>query len=1006
MENFNPKTSEIDGLLGLSDRETFYNFAQNNIKECAGHDRSYAIAYFDIENFKIFNDNFGYSEGDKLLADVAKIIKETLDTELAARLHDDHFVACASTIGLVAKIKDIHTQIRNLKKKTNVEIKAGLYVPQDNNEDINKCVDKAKTACISIKNCYDIPFAFYNPEMGGKIKRRQFILDNLDMAIEKGYIQPYYQPIVRSLTGKVCGWETLVRWIDPEQGMIYPNEFISVLEETRLIHKLDKCIIESVAKDYQKIMNERGNTEPVSINLSRIDFELLDLVNEVEAIRKKYNVPADMMHFEITESIVMKDPNFINEKVEEFRDLGYEVWMDDFGSGFSSLNLLKNFDFDMVKIDMNFLSDFDTNEKSKVVLNNVISMVKELGIHTLAEGVETKEQYEYLKSIGCEKLQGFFISRPMKYLECYKYLETNNRAFESLEEREYYDEIGKVDILGQNPLHNINRGIYKASLPLAVIEEKNGHISLLNTNSSYDLLMKEMNPDYVENSYFSTGTDYGRRFLELCHECKLNESTATMDYIFMGYVINHRVAHISYNEAMDSDAYIMSLRVDKRYTIEDWEQRINASSRQIFSFFECIDLFGLDGDYFENLYLDNSSNHVYFKDGTANEVLKLLLDTKIYKDDKEKFARFMDLNTMRERFKMSGESVLVGYFRIMNSHGKYMWKIVRLTLSYLHNNELVMSCVIPCDKETEEILNERYQKNTNNKDYIEKTKLGEIIDSLPFGIFWKDINRRFIGANKMFLDYYGFESVDEILGKNDEDMGWHINPEAFKKDELRVIELGKSTKNVPGECIVHGEIRKIRASKQPLYLNNEIVGLMGYFVDVTDDLETQNDLKELSITDELTGVYNKRGFNDIIAKYMDQYEIDRTDFAMIMVDIDDFKLINDMYGHGVGDKVLKEVCRALKIIAAESSVIIRYGGDEFVILHQFKDKSEIDDLISDINVAIGNIKMVDDTNIKICTSTGMSLYSKVNSLEKLINIADERMYETKKIHKKKKLEGA
>ena len=157
--------------------------------------------------------------------------------------------------------------------------------------------------------------------------------------------------------------------------------------------------------------------------------------------------------------------------------------------------------------------------------------------------------------------------------------------------------------------------------------------------------------------------------------------------------------------------------------------------------------------------------------------------------------------------------------------------------------------------------------------------LNNILTLIPVGVFWKDRDRRFLGANQMFLDYYGLESVDRIVGKTDEDMGWHIDPVPYRSIELRVIERGESIKDVPGQCIVQGRVRDIKASKCPLTVNGEVVGLIGYFVDITDELDEKGRLSFLSKTDELTGVFNRRAYSDIASKYENQYKKDKTDFA-------------------------------------------------------------------------------------------------------------------------------
>lgn len=277
--------------------------------------------------------------------------------------------------------------------------------------------------------------------------------------------------------------------------------------------------------------------------------------------------------------------------------------------------------------------------------------------------------------------------------------------------------------------------------------------------------------------------------------------------------------------------------------------------------------------------------------------------------------------------------------------------------------------------------------------------LNSILALIPVGVFWKDKNRRFLGANQMFLDYYGFNSVDDIIGKTDEDMGWHIDPEPYRAVEYRVIHNGEVVKDVPGQCIVQGRVRNIRASKSPLRINGEIVGLVGSFVDVTDDLAEKDRLSVLSQTDELTGVFNRRAYGEIAKKYEEQYQKDKTDFALYMLDLDDFKRINDDHGHEYGNLVLQSLCKSLSLVAAENCVLFRYGGDEFVLLHQISDPSEAEEMQKKILKAVDAPRNIDGINLSVRASIGYALYSETTYLSSLIETADQRMYEMKKEHK-------
>ncbi len=215
---------------------------------------------------------------------------------------------------------------------------------------------------------------------------------------------------VRGLSGRVCGAEALARWSDPKYGLIYPGDFIPVLERINKIHLLDLYVFEEVCKRLQEKRVKREEVFPVSLNFSRLDFDSENLIEILDEIVDHYGVSKSNLYIEITESVVMHNEEYMKFMIRSLHDAGYQVWMDDFGSGYSSLNLLKDFEFDTFKIDMRFLSDM--GKKSLIIISSILYMAKEIGIHTVAEGVETEEKYRFLKLAGCERMQGYYFGRP------------------------------------------------------------------------------------------------------------------------------------------------------------------------------------------------------------------------------------------------------------------------------------------------------------------------------------------------------------------------------------------------------------------------------------------------------------------------------------------------------------------------------------------------------------------------------------------------------------------
>ena len=250
-------------------------------------------------------------------------------------------------------------------------------------------------------------------------KRRQidmppsYVIEHLDEAIEKHWVRVHYQPIVRTISGQLCAMEGLARWDDPNWGFLTPPFFISILEQHNLIHKLDAYILHTVAKMAREKLDANLPVLPISVNLSRLDFLLQDPFAVAETIREEYRLPLGLIQIEVTENALVDRMDSVLNGIQKFQKKGYPVLLDDFGSGYSSLNVLKDYDFDTIKFDMKFLHPFTA--KSRKILKYLVSMAKDLSVHTLAEGAETKEQCDFLREIGCEKIQGYYYGKPVPF---------------------------------------------------------------------------------------------------------------------------------------------------------------------------------------------------------------------------------------------------------------------------------------------------------------------------------------------------------------------------------------------------------------------------------------------------------------------------------------------------------------------------------------------------------------------------------------------------------------
>lgn len=411
------KAAITDQVTGLPNMNKFSADAKEYLKKGFERGEDMYYVYFNIENFKTYNDKKGYDQGNELLKEFGKVVGETFKDEPYARDSSDHVVVLTKSKDIEDKVQIIRTKFKELTSgDVYMNVKAGYYKPTNIDGDPRLEIGNARYASALLKNRDDEFVKEYDEEVAKKYRVRQYILNNLDKAIKEGYIKVYYQPVVWSDTKELCGCEALARWIDPEFGFLSPADFIPILEECRQIHKLDRNIYEKVCANMHECIKSGLPVVPVSMNFSRLDFELMDPLAELEELVTKYNIPKEYLHVEITESSMSSDVEKLKAQIKEFHNKGYAVWLDDFGSGYSSLNVLKDYNFDLLKIDMMFLRNFSNdNENAKSIIKSILDLAKELNMMTLSEGVETEDAVKFLQDAGCGRLQGYYYGKPMEY---------------------------------------------------------------------------------------------------------------------------------------------------------------------------------------------------------------------------------------------------------------------------------------------------------------------------------------------------------------------------------------------------------------------------------------------------------------------------------------------------------------------------------------------------------------------------------------------------------------
>lgn len=423
--------SEVDVLTGVYNKDAFYQKTREMLMENPG--RKYIIVCADIERFRMINDLFGMDEGDRLLKFVGQQLKLRIPREFGTvgRLSVDVFAMCFPDIDDQADIivSEFREQLKSYQLEFDINIALGFYKIEDRKIPINFMCDRAIMALKTVKGNYLKHYAFYDETLRNEMLEEQNILNDMETALKNRQFEVYFQPVYSLSTGKIISAEALVRWAHPEKGMLSPGAFLPIFEHNGFITKLDTYVWETVCRRIQLWKEEGKEVYPISVNVSRVHLYDSNFCSELLALIKKYDVEPHLLKLEITESAYTENEKQLLFIMNQLQCSGFKILMDDFGSGYSSLNMLKDVPVDVLKIDMRFINGFEESTRAGSILASVVQMARRLKLPVIAEGVETREQAEYLRLIGCESAQGYFFSRPIPP-EDFELLLAENKTFE------------------------------------------------------------------------------------------------------------------------------------------------------------------------------------------------------------------------------------------------------------------------------------------------------------------------------------------------------------------------------------------------------------------------------------------------------------------------------------------------------------------------------------------------------------------------------------------------
>lgn len=422
------KSIDVDTLTGCYNRDGFCKKARILLKE---DEAVYDIVAFDIEQFRVVNDVYGIHEGDRLLQYLARIMTGFARERggLCGRISGDCFVMLLTRKSGYEKemISYVDKAMERYPLQMKIVVRFGIYQIEDRSIDVTVMYDRAVLAVKRIKGKYGEACAYFDDSMRDELLLEKEITNSMQQALADGEFLVYLQPKCNLKTEEYVGAEALIRWQNPERGLLPPGQFIPIFEKNGFITEVDLYVWEQVCQMLARWKRENRPLIPISVNVSRADLYHSDFLDRILELTDKYEIESSLLHMEITETVYTENQNQILDMVNQMGKLGFKVEMDDFGSGYSSLNMLTEIPVDVLKLDMRFLEGYSAGKAKGNILEFSVGLAKSLGLESVAEGVETREMVDELKRLNCEMGQGYYFSRPIPIHEFEQKLDSNQK---------------------------------------------------------------------------------------------------------------------------------------------------------------------------------------------------------------------------------------------------------------------------------------------------------------------------------------------------------------------------------------------------------------------------------------------------------------------------------------------------------------------------------------------------------------------------------------------------
>ena len=809
----------------------------------------------------------------------------------------------------------------------------------------------------------------------------EVLIKNFNEILMLGRFKVYYQPIVHVASGRLCGYEALTHWLDPNFGLLPPSKFITALEEARLIHKLDAFMIDNVCQGIRYGLERNVVTVPVSINLSELDFELEDMPALVAKMIAKYDLPRGTINIEIKESAFCGSrKERVIDGLNKFREMGCEIWIDNFARDHSPLTVLEAFRPDLLKIDISFLRNFHSDAYSHILLKNVMNMIKEMGLRTLMVGVADEEVVKFLLQVNCEKAQGYYFGEPVP-LEQTRHL---TRAPEDDDTRQYYNSIGRVNLLSQTPMQTIRFDEIDIEspnrMPLAIIEFNGTKFHFLMYNDSFRNAFKSLGTSDAsepEDVFNNRKLPFAIRIHNNAQQVMRDDAEHVQDFVTSEGFSNIRLRRIAYNPKAQTAAILAVVEHVGANENRERESMKETVLRFVYTLYSRVDIFSCDGTEVRNVYLNSARYKESFVSGNVGQSIKNFAEGNIYFEDRHKFVEFFNVETLDQRLWEVGGNHVTDYFRTRDGFGNYSWQMYMLIPIVFDKRRYFVCCARGIDAERMRRLPEidrmgaEYYDMPGNPVFLLLASHA-FTSTLGYGSFEQFLqNSLYVEAsltdNKILYIHLGKQGI--ISSKNYKNSAYDetirdmiINTVVDEKhsdvknffDRNRLLadyRVGKG----------NGEMEFLRRpdeqSDKPRYLHtayqvresseNSNIHVFFLSFDIDGYRRKNENMIQLVERDTLTGLYNRGTAVGLIRKYLNNSEGRRA--ALILLDLDNFKQINDRFGHECGDQILKDAASRMKAAFQMYGLVARIGGDEFLSMLKNVSAVAVDGILKDFS---------------------------------------------------------